>query len=124
LVEDHAVVLVPEPPRQLGKLRVHPGRFAAPLELRQLVVELVHLLDVARIELQMLGDLRVRDAVELGEMVERLLSVYLHPAADHLDPSLPLSRRSRSGLIVTRRPESGMRLGSTLGGPGRGVDTG
>jgi len=58
LVEDHAVVLEPEPPRELGGLWILAGCPATLSKLGKLVVELVHLFHVSRAELEMLGDLQ------------------------------------------------------------------
>src|SRR6266545_269569 len=80
LVQDHAVVLEAQSPGQLRELGVGPRGLAAATHLGQLGVERVDLLDVPGIELQVLGDLVVRDPVEALELIEPLflVSFYLH----------------------------------------------
>jgi hypothetical protein len=84
LMQDHAVVLEPQTAGQFRELVILPGRSAALPQLGQLLVERVHLHDVSRVQLQMLLDLGVGDAVEALQMVEPLLRV---------DPSLRLNHR-------------------------------
>jgi hypothetical protein len=86
-VQDHAVVLEAEPPRQLGELEVASGGAAAGAREGELLVEQVHLPHVARVEGQVLPNLLVGDPLEPAEPVERLLRVH----AAMLGSAMPVS---------------------------------
>src|ERR671918_606278 len=72
-----------QPAGQLGELRILAGGLALAQELGQFLVEDVHLLDVARVELQVLGDLVVRDALQPVKLIEGLLFVSLDFGTGH-----------------------------------------
>lgn len=75
LMENHTVVLEPEPPGQLGELEIAPRRPASFAQGGELRVEPVHLLHVTRVQPEMLGDLVRRDPVKPLKVVEALLGV-------------------------------------------------
>jgi hypothetical protein len=99
LVQDHPAVLEPQPPRELGELGVRPGGLALAAQLGQLGVQRVHLLHVAGIELQVLGDLRVRDAIQPAQVVKLLLFVSLGFPCCHL--SVPPKREISGSCMIS-----------------------